>query len=189
MTHPGSGNPTWKNYPDTSTPVTAASLEAIEGALDSLGGEQGRVTTPNAQTSIAFIAPGGSPPASPTAFDHAFTTSVTGKITIRQLAQFAPQTGQGTANVFKPAPALAGIELVRASDGTVLASDRNWSETSCYDTGLGTYGLAGMALEVASSDVLAPGNYLARFLCFSVQYSGGPRVFVKWVKTMWQVVG
>lgn len=38
MTHPASGNPRWQDYPNTSTPVTAASLEAIEGALDVLSG-------------------------------------------------------------------------------------------------------------------------------------------------------
>lgn len=39
MTHPGSGNPTWRDFPNTSTPVTADSLEAIEGAVDTLAGK------------------------------------------------------------------------------------------------------------------------------------------------------
>jgi hypothetical protein len=34
MTHPASGNATWQDYPNTTTPVTAASLEGIENALD-----------------------------------------------------------------------------------------------------------------------------------------------------------
>ena len=36
MTHPASGNPTWQDYPDLSTPVTADALEAMEGALDAV---------------------------------------------------------------------------------------------------------------------------------------------------------
>lgn len=39
MTHPASGNPTWKDYPDTSTLVTAAALESLEGAVDTLRSE------------------------------------------------------------------------------------------------------------------------------------------------------
>lgn len=38
MTHPGTGNPTWQDYPNTSTPVTAAALEAMEGVLDRAAG-------------------------------------------------------------------------------------------------------------------------------------------------------
>lgn len=33
-----SGNPTWVDYPSTSTPITAAALENIEEALDNSGG-------------------------------------------------------------------------------------------------------------------------------------------------------
>lgn len=34
MTHPATGNATWQDYPSTSTPITAATLEAQELALD-----------------------------------------------------------------------------------------------------------------------------------------------------------
>lgn len=34
MTHPGSGNRTWQDYPSTVTPITAYALEQIEAALD-----------------------------------------------------------------------------------------------------------------------------------------------------------
>lgn len=34
MTHPASGNPTWQDYPDITTLVTAAGLESIESTLD-----------------------------------------------------------------------------------------------------------------------------------------------------------
>lgn len=37
MTHPGSGNPTWQDYPSIATPVSAAALEAIESRLDLAG--------------------------------------------------------------------------------------------------------------------------------------------------------
>ena len=36
-----SGNPQWKDYPDTSTPVTAQALNNIEDALDASGGGGG----------------------------------------------------------------------------------------------------------------------------------------------------
>lgn len=42
MTHPASGNPTWQDYPNTSTLVTAASLEAMEGVLDTVPGKAPR---------------------------------------------------------------------------------------------------------------------------------------------------
>lgn len=34
MTHPASGNATWLNYPDVTTPITAATLENLEAAVD-----------------------------------------------------------------------------------------------------------------------------------------------------------
>lgn len=36
MTHPGSGNSPWQDWPSTATLITAARLEAIEAALDAL---------------------------------------------------------------------------------------------------------------------------------------------------------
>lgn len=187
MTHPASGNPTWKDYPDLSTPVTAASLEAIEGTLDALDAagspvEAGSLVSVLNSGDISLVQ------ASPSAFDHAFTTTRTGKITLRQNIQFAPRQNQGTANSFRPAPCLAGIELVRASDSVVLTSDRNWNEVVTFDTGLGSYGLSNVTTELLSG-VLPAGNYLARAVVFAVQYGGGPRAYVQRLKTFWQVVG
>lgn len=42
MTHPGTGNQTWQDYPNTSTPITAASLEAMETVLDTVGSKAPR---------------------------------------------------------------------------------------------------------------------------------------------------
>lgn len=42
MTHPGTGNPTWQDFPNTSTPISAASLEAMENLLDTVGAKAPR---------------------------------------------------------------------------------------------------------------------------------------------------
>lgn len=65
MTHPASGNTLWQDFPDTSTPVSAARLEAMESAIDQTlsggwlsltmsGGWQGRDA---AQGTSSFYAP------------------------------------------------------------------------------------------------------------------------------------
>lgn len=181
MTHPVSGNPTWQDYPNTSTPITAAALEAMETALDRTPVEAGSSASTLNTGAISLSS------TAPNAYDHAFTTARSGRILARQNTQFTPLTGQGTANRTTVSPVLVGIEVVRASDNVVLASDRDWSEGFCLDSGYGLYGLCNLGAEILTG-TLPAGNYLARALVFSVQATGTPRVSLQRLKTKWQVI-
>lgn len=55
MTHPGSGNSTWQDWPSQATLITAERLEAIELALDGMAG-----TRPS-DGGVAVYMPSGSP--------------------------------------------------------------------------------------------------------------------------------
>lgn len=59
MTHPGSGNPTWQDYPNTATPVTANTLEAIENVLDTHHSRLGFVPKRSAWAQSGATAPTG----------------------------------------------------------------------------------------------------------------------------------
>lgn len=110
MTHPGSGNPVWQNYPSTTTPITAAALENLEGAVDAVAG---RLVQVRASANQSLTVTGWLPVALPLEdvddLDGHSTTTNTARVTLPQAGLYRVSgqvmwlNGTSTANPLRQA--------------------------------------------------------------------------------------